>query len=166
MGTLTRAWETETAGPEGTRALGAALGRLLPPGAVVALHGELGAGKTTFCAGIGAGLETDEPLRSPTYLLCHEADGRLPVLHLDAYFDARMEGLLLEGLAERFSGAGVLLVEWAERMADWLPQGRLEVVLSPGEAEETRKLVFTARGAAAEELLEALEEAWNSLSGA
>ena len=66
-----QSWQTTTTSAEETRRLGAALGALLRGGDFVALDGDLGAGKTTLCAGIGDGMEVDEPLRSPSYLLCH-----------------------------------------------------------------------------------------------
>ena len=153
-------WTVETDSPEQTRRLGAALGARLEGGDFVALDGDLGAGKTTFCAGVGDGLEVDEPLRSPSYLLCHEAVGRLPVLHLDAYFTERLEGLLVEGLAERFDAATAVLVEWAERIAAWLPQERLEVRLRASAGEDSREIEVIALGARPEALLKTLKKAW------
>ena len=100
------------------------------------------------------------------------------MLHLDAYFQERIDGLLAEGLVERFDAATVVLVEWAPQMAAWLPRERLDVVLraaaaAPGAAAGTpaedpeagdgrRELVFTAHGVRAAGLLEALGEAWKS----
>jgi tRNA threonylcarbamoyladenosine biosynthesis protein TsaE len=101
---------------------GEALGRSLPPGAVLALEGDLGAGKTTLAQAIVRGLGVTEPASSPTYALVHRYRGRRgPVFHLDCYrlrtpaeaADLDWEGLLREGDA--------LLIEWPERADGWLP---------------------------------------------
>jgi tRNA threonylcarbamoyladenosine biosynthesis protein TsaE len=99
---------------------GQALGRLLPPGAVLAFEGELGAGKTTFIRAITRGLGVTGPATSPTYALVHRYQGRRgPVFHLDCFRSVAVsggpdwEGLLGEGDA--------VLVEWPERAGPWLP---------------------------------------------
>ena len=103
-------------------ATGEALGRELPHGSVVALAGDLGAGKTTFAQAVVRGLGAVERATSPTYGLVHRYEGRRgPVFHLDCYrlrqpeeaADLDWEGLLAEG--------DVLLVEWPERAGAWLP---------------------------------------------
>jgi tRNA threonylcarbamoyladenosine biosynthesis protein TsaE len=137
-------------------AFGELLGELLQGGDCVALIGELGTGKTTTCRGIGRGLECKEALRSPTYLLCHEIEGRHPVLHLDAYFDVRMDSLLGEGLCERFNQDSVLLVEWADRCGSWWPEDRLELRLEV--AEGGRELKIRALGARSMEIQGQLEK--------
>lgn len=105
------------------RAVGESLGRELPCGSVIALEGELGAGKTTFAQAVVRGLGVMEQATSPTYGLVHRYDGRRgPVFHLDCYrlrqaeeaADLDWEGLLAEG--------DVLLVEWPERAGAWLPR--------------------------------------------
>jgi len=137
-------------------AFGVLLGALLQGGDCVALIGELGTGKTTTCRGIGRGLECMEPLRSPTYLLCHEVEGRHPVLHLDAYFQMRMDSLLGEGLCERFDEHRVLLVEWADRCESWWPEDRLELHLEVDV--EGRELGIAALGPRSAQILHALKE--------
>jgi tRNA threonylcarbamoyladenosine biosynthesis protein TsaE len=101
---------------------GESVGRSLPPRSVVALEGELGAGKTTLVQAIARGLGVTEPASSPTYALVHRYAGRRgPVFHLDCYrlrspaeaADLDWEGLLTEGDA--------VLVEWPERAGAWLP---------------------------------------------
>jgi tRNA A37 threonylcarbamoyladenosine biosynthesis protein TsaE len=77
------------------------------------------------------------------------------VLHLDAYFEARMEALLHEGLATRFGGDTVLIVEWADRLASWWPPDRLEIRLGPADAPERRRLGLQALGPRSEEILAA-----------
>jgi tRNA threonylcarbamoyladenosine biosynthesis protein TsaE len=101
---------------------GETLGRSLPPGAVLAFEGDLGAGKTTFIKAIARGLGVAGPASSPTYALVHRYQGRRgPVFHLDCFrlrspdeaADLDWEGLLQEGDA--------ILVEWPERAGPWLP---------------------------------------------
>lgn len=101
---------------------GETLGRSLPPRTVIALEGELGAGKTTLVQAIVRGLGVAEPASSPTYALVHRYAGRRgPVFHLDCYrlrtpaeaADLDWEGLLRDGDA--------VLIEWPERAGPWLP---------------------------------------------
>ncbi|HET8624869.1 MAG TPA: tRNA (adenosine(37)-N6)-threonylcarbamoyltransferase complex ATPase subunit type 1 TsaE [Gemmatimonadales bacterium] len=101
---------------------GEMLGRSLPPRTVIALEGELGAGKTTLAQAIVRGLGVAEPASSPTYALVHRYAGRRgPVFHLDCYrlrtpaeaADLDWEGLLRDGDA--------VLIEWPERAGPWLP---------------------------------------------
>ena len=101
---------------------GETLGRSLPPGAVLAFEGELGAGKTTFIQAIARGLGVGPRATSPTYALVHRYRGRRgPVFHLDCFrlrspeeaADLDWEGLLSEGDA--------ILVEWPEQAGAWLP---------------------------------------------
>ena len=116
------------------RAVGELLGRELPRGSVIALEGELGAGKTTFAQAVVRGLGVVEQATSPTYGLVHRYDGRRgPVFHLDCYrlrreeeaADLDWEGLLAEG--------DVLLVEWPERAGAWLPEPTRRFPEPPGE---------------------------------
>jgi tRNA threonylcarbamoyladenosine biosynthesis protein TsaE len=121
----------------GLVAEGEALGRALPPGAVVLLEGELGAGKTTFVRALARGLGVAEAATSPTYALVHHYRGRRgPVFHLDCYrlrtpdeaADLDWQGLVAEGDA--------VLVEWPERAGAWVPPAthrfRLVHVADPG----------------------------------
>lgn len=116
--------------PEATEAFAEALGRRLGPGTVLALGGDLGAGKTCFARGIARGLGIEAGVASPTYLLmqAHEG-GRLPLYHFDAWMEGREKALLADGGAEWLHGDGVAVVEWAGRVAEWLPTPRLEVLL-------------------------------------
>lgn len=137
-----------------TQRLGRELGGLLEPGDFVALIGELGAGKTAFAGGLGAGLKVEEPLRSPSYLLCCEHLGRHRILHLDAYFEARMASLLAEGLPDRFRDA-VVVVEWADRCAWAWPEDRLQITLTQGSRADERHVMASAWGPRSARLLKA-----------
>ena len=109
---------TESAGESATRALADALAATLAAGDVVLLHGDLGAGKTVFVTGLAEGLGLDpDAVTSPTFTLVHQyTGGRLPLVHVDLY---RIEGIELDdvGFDPVLADAGVLVVEWAERLA-------------------------------------------------
>lgn len=125
--------ETTLATPEATLAAGAALGRCLRGGELVALEGPLGAGKTLFVKGIAAGLEVpaDEPVVSPTFVLMRLYEGRLRLCHIDAYRLGDGEELLDLGFEElREEGGTVVAVEWADRMGDALGEVAIRVELS------------------------------------
>ena len=110
--------------PAETVALGAAIGRLVESGDVVALCGPLGAGKTQFVKGLAAGLEVpaDEPVVSPTFVLVREYLGRLRLFHLDAYRLGSAAELSDLGLGEMATAPdSVLAVEWADRFVGVLP---------------------------------------------
>lgn len=142
---------------EQTRQLGAVLAQVLQPGDILWLRGELGAGKTTLAQGIARGLGVHEPVLSPTFTLIREHRGRLPFFHADAY---RLEGAEQAadlGLPEYFERGGVFAIEWAEHIADALPDERLDVLLEGG-ADEHRRITLTAYGERYEQLLQQLEE--------
>lgn len=116
-----------TNSPEETWALAAALAEELGPGTVMALHGELGAGKTCFIQGYAAALGIDEPITSPTYTLIGEYEGRLPLHHLDLYRLSGPEEALGLGLEEYFDIKGITAIEWAERAEGLLPPDLLHI---------------------------------------
>lgn len=116
-----------------TLAAGRALGELLVPGDVVALQGQLGAGKTQFVKGLALGLSVpaDEPVVSPTFVLVREYFGRLKLYHLDAYrlgSSAELEALGWEEM--RADEAAVVALEWADRVADALPASACRIELA------------------------------------
>src|SRR5215470_13411924 len=106
-----------------TDAFGRRLGTFLFPGAVVALVGPLGAGKTHLVRAIalGLGLADGRLVSSPTFVLIHEYDARLPVYHFDAYRLKDEAEFLDLGVYEYFAARGVCLVEWADRVETILP---------------------------------------------
>jgi tRNA threonylcarbamoyladenosine biosynthesis protein TsaE len=126
---------------EKTEAIAADLASRLRGGECVALYGELGAGKTQFVRGLAAGLGANpRGVFSPTFVLLNiYRGGRLAVFHLDAYRaggPADLEGI---GFAELLEQGGVVVVEWAERIADILPRQRIEVRIT-ATGENTRKI--------------------------
>lgn len=153
----------ELDGPEATRAVGLALGRTLPAGACVALEGDLGAGKTTLVRGLAEGLGIDpDEVSSPTYVLmqAHEG-GRLPLYHHDAWMDGRGKALLADGGAELLRAAdGVAVVEWASRVAAFLPTPRLTCALEHVSLESRRiRLAVEAAQGGPEGLVSGLQGA-------
>lgn len=139
---------------EETRAIGVALGRLLQPGDVVLLQGDLGAGKTTLTQGIARGAGAEEVVNSPTFILLNEYHARLTLYHADLYRLEEPE----EVAALDLSGVsldGALVVEWPERGEGLLPDDHLLVQLAHRGPEE-RELAFTAHGPRARELAAAL----------
>jgi tRNA threonylcarbamoyladenosine biosynthesis protein TsaE len=153
--------------PAHTEALGERLGALLVPGDVVALAGELGAGKTTLVRGLARGLGVTTGVASPTFLLMNTYAGRLPLYHLDAWRAGPGEAFLADGGVEWLGGDGVAVVEWAERVAGWLPKGALwltlahEAVEAPGASDPGRRTIalrLDPAGAAAEAFARRLRE--------
>lgn len=151
---------------EATREVGAALGRLSPPGTVVLLQGDLGAGKTVFAQGVGRGLEAPTVVNSPTFVLVNEhLGGRLPLRHADLYRLDDLDLIAELGLDQAAVG-GILLVEWPERGEGVLPADHLHVQIMPLEQDisedaldaSPRGLLLTASGEQAEVLLNALTE--------
>jgi len=121
-------WRARSPGPEVTEALGEALGRSLGPGALLALIGELGGGKTTLVRGLARGLGVEEAVASPTFTRMRALPGRLPLYHFDAWRGGG-EALFEEG-HEFLAGDGVAVVEWGDRVAALLPRPRLELRLA------------------------------------
>ena len=111
------------------------LGGFLERGDVLCLSGEMGAGKTTFTQGLCRGLGVTEPVSSPTFALVHEYAGRFPVWHLDTYRIRSSDELIDLSWDDLLAGRGVMIVEWPERIADALPDERLDVVIHYGDGD-------------------------------
>ena len=122
--------------PAATEALGAALGRALGPGTVVALDGDLGSGKTCLVRGLARGLEVEEPVTSPTFALLQSYAGKLELHHFDAWMEGRERAFLLDGGDVSFGSDGVAVVEWAGRVAEFLPVPRLSIGLEHRGVDE------------------------------
>src|SRR4051794_30907862 len=112
--------------PETTRAIGATLAVAARPGDLVCLWGELGAGKTQFAKGFGAGLGVTATINSPSFVLMAEYVGRLPLFHIDLYRLASAEEALAGGLIDERQASGVTLVEWPGRPGAALAGGRAD----------------------------------------
>jgi len=129
---------------EETYAIGKMLGARLQPGDVVALSGELGAGKTCLTQGIAAGLGVagEYPITSPTFTIINEYPGRLTLYHMDMYRLADAGELWDIGFEDCFNDRGVVVIEWAEKVIDDLPAGTLFILLIYLE-ENKRQLVIS-----------------------
>jgi tRNA threonylcarbamoyladenosine biosynthesis protein TsaE len=143
-----------------TRALGRALGRMAAAGTVLALTGPLGAGKTQLAKGVAQGLEVETVVNSPTFVLMNEHEGRLRLFHIDAYRLDDPEEALAAGLLDERQAAGVTVIEWADRLAGWLPAERLDITISavPGD-DRARLLELVPRGAPHAQLAARLQSA-------
>lgn len=121
-------YQYETKSAEETMSFAEKLGSHLQKGDVLTLAGDLGAGKTTFTKGLAKGLGVTRTVNSPTFTIIKEYSGRLPLYHMDVYrLEDSDEDL---GFEEYFSGDGVCVVEWAVFIEDYLPEERLELVIS------------------------------------
>jgi len=136
-------------GPAETESLGEGFGHAASHGLVIALSGELGAGKTQLVKGIARGLGVTARVHSPTFTLVNEyAGGRLRLFHLDLYRLETRGQILSAGLEEFFQPDGVAVVEWAERIADCglriadFNNVKIEIV-----SETERKIVYDDFGA-------------------
>ena len=131
--------------PEDMRALGEAVGGLLQRGDVVALTGDLGAGKTTFVQGaaIGLGVEGGH-VTSPTFTLVKEYRGRFPVYHLDVYRLDRIQEVIDLGFEELLDPDGVAFVEWGDAIEGLLPEDHLELQLQTRADDDIRSAKLTA----------------------
>jgi tRNA threonylcarbamoyladenosine biosynthesis protein TsaE len=130
-----------------TREFGQRLGRLLFSGAVVALVGPLGAGKTYLVRAIAEGLEIVNPdlVSSPTFVLVQEYAARLPIFHFDAYRLASEAEFADLGVQEYYEAGGVCLIEWADKVRGVLPAEYLEINLRP-MGETARRMEIEAHG--------------------
>ncbi len=119
----------ETHDSSETRALGARLATVARPGDVLALHGDLGAGKTELAKGFGRGLGVTDTVASPSFILMAEHAGRVPFFHIDLYRLDGADAAVGAGLLDERESEGVTLIEWAERLGDELPAARLDVTI-------------------------------------
>ncbi len=141
-----------------TRAVGAAIAELLVPGDVVALCGDLGAGKTTFVQGAAAALGVREPVASPTFVLVRQYRGDVSVAHVDVYRLDRIQEVLDLGFEELLDGGGVVFVEWGDVIDGLFPGSYLRVDLTIGDAD-ARTITVTGVGPAWAPRWERLERA-------
>ncbi|MEX0718400.1 MAG: tRNA (adenosine(37)-N6)-threonylcarbamoyltransferase complex ATPase subunit type 1 TsaE [Planctomycetaceae bacterium] len=152
----------ESASEAETAALGRAFADALAPGVCVALVGDLGAGKTRLVQAIAEGLGVPrEEVASPTFVLIHEYDGRIPLYHFDAYRLKDTDEFLELGADELLEGEGVCLIEWADRVADVLPRDRLTIEIAV-TGETRRRFTLRAGGERSLRTLERVGQAVGS----
>jgi tRNA threonylcarbamoyladenosine biosynthesis protein TsaE len=131
----------ETYSSEETTKLGEKFSSRLQSGDIVALCGELGAGKTSFVQGICKGLGIHEHVASPTFTIVNEYNsGKLIVYHFDFYRMKSTNELREIGFEEYLNGNGICLIEWADRIQEFLPAKRFDVKLELGVDYNTRRI--------------------------
>ena len=137
--------EVVSRSPEATRDFASRLATVAAPGDVICLWGDLGAGKTVFAKGFGAGLGVADTILSPSFVLMGEYGGRLPLFHIDLYRLDSAEEAVDGGLLEDRQATGVVLIEWPDRLGRAVPPERLDVRID-GAAEAPRRIDVVARG--------------------
>lgn len=130
-----------TTGENQTFELGRELASSLMPGDIVALYGNLGAGKTVFARGISLGLGISAPVTSPTYTIVNEYDGPVPLFHFDMYRLGGSDELFDIGWEDYLARGGICVVEWSERVSDAL-KGSVEVRIER-LSDEDRRITIT-----------------------
>ena len=122
----------QTHSPEETQAIGRQIGETLKVGDVIALIGDLGAGKTCLTQGIarGVGIAAHEIVNSPSYTLINEYAGEIPIYHIDLYRLKHHGEIVDLGLEELLEGNGICIIEWADRMSDLLPANHIQVTMT------------------------------------
>ena len=127
--------------PLETETIGAALGKIIPAGTVIAYRGDLGAGKTAFTRGLARGLGYQEPVTSPTYTVCNEyLGGRLPLFHFDMYRLRSAEDLWDIGWDDYLDRGGICAVEWSENVDEAMENAIYVTIEKTGE--ESRRITL------------------------
>ncbi|MHB8512564.1 MAG: tRNA (adenosine(37)-N6)-threonylcarbamoyltransferase complex ATPase subunit type 1 TsaE [Actinomycetota bacterium] len=125
---------------EDTRAIAAAVAEMLAPGDVLALSGDLGAGKTCFVQGAAEALGVTGPVTSPSFVLVREYQGKLPILHIDVYRMGNLQELVDLGYEEFLDPRWVVFIEWGDAVGPLLPKDFLQVDLMSSLDDD--RLVF------------------------
>ena len=123
---------------------GEKLAQTVHPGMVVALEGDLGAGKTVLTRGIACGLGVTGDVTSPTFTLIHEHHGRIPLYHMDLYRLGSEQEIMDIGIEDYFYGDGVCVVEWAEKLGDLCPEDALWITIRHA-GDGRRELIIKGR---------------------
>jgi tRNA threonylcarbamoyladenosine biosynthesis protein TsaE len=155
--------------PEETRILGAALAPVMVPGDVVALSGDLGAGKTVFVQGLARALGVETQVTSPTFTLVNEYRGRYSIRHLDVYRLDSFQEVIDLGFDELSDPEAILVIEWGDAVAPFLPRRFLGVEILHGSIEdenETRTVSFRPTGPEWAQKLETMKDLAETLLNA
>jgi len=144
--------------PEETLRIGEAIGRTLENGDIVALFGDLGAGKTTITQGIakGIGIPDEYYITSPTFTLINEYPGKTVLFHLDVYRLSGSRELEDLGYEEYFDSDGILVIEWAEKIEDILPLRSLFIRLEHRD-EQSRNIIISGHSETISKIVKELE---------
>ena len=140
-----------------TKYIGEKLGKLLKPNDVLALTGDLGAGKTMMTQSIARGMGIEDYITSPTFTIVQEYEGRIPFYHFDVYRIADSEEMYYIGFEDYLRKDGAVVIEWSEIIRNILPDERMQIdiVYAP---EGGRYFTLNAYGRRHEELLEEISQ--------
>lgn len=128
-----------------TEELGRCIGESLTGGEIIAMTGDLGAGKTTITKSIAKGLDIDEYITSPTFTIVNEYEGRLKLFHFDVYRIGDIEEMYDMGYEEYFYSGGVCIIEWANLIEEILPEDTIRIEISTQD-ENKRQFIITGKG--------------------
>lgn len=128
-----------------TENFGSQLAKSLNPGDVVALFGDLGAGKTAFTRGLAKGIGFDGEVSSPTFALVHEYPGNIPIYHFDMYRITTWDDLYSTGFFDYLDMGGILVIEWSENIENCLPDCTIRVSITKNDNENER-IITLQRG--------------------
>ncbi len=163
LGKPVTTWSYNADSQTQTHRLGHSLGHFADTGLVVAISGELGAGKTLFVRGVVDGLGgSPRDVSSPTFVLLQHYEARLPIHHADAY-RLRSENEFLDLGTDEWLGHGITLIEWADRISGCLPANHLHLRITV-TGETSRQLQFTANGTETVKLVDRLAEHFQPVS--
>ncbi|MFA4843497.1 MAG: tRNA (adenosine(37)-N6)-threonylcarbamoyltransferase complex ATPase subunit type 1 TsaE [Candidatus Margulisiibacteriota bacterium] len=132
---------------EDTVQLGKKIGSILQPNDIIALTGQLGAGKTTLIQGIAAGIGVKDYVTSPTFIIINEYQGRLPFYHIDLYRLDEIKEVEDLGIEEYFNRGGVCVIEWAEKLGGLLPANAERITIE--RLSENERNICVSSGLAA-----------------
>jgi len=141
--------------PEETKKLGEDIGKLVRAGDLLAFYGELGAGKTCFIQGISQQLEVKDYVTSPSFTIINEYRGKIPIYHFDLFRLNNAEEILELGYKEYFYGEGLTVIEWAEKIEEYLPKEHLKIDIK-FEDHYKRTITFIPQGDRFEKILKEL----------
>lgn len=151
-------FEYKSGSPSMTAELARKIGRLIRPGTVICLNGDLGAGKTLFVQNLAASLGAEGEITSPTFNLMNIYEGRLPIFHFDLYRleqEYELEEIGFFDYAE--APEGLVLIEWAEKFTDCLPEDYIALEIQRTANEDERRLVFKLKGNALKNIFEEMK---------
>lgn len=140
---LKRGFSRVTTSPEETLDLAAAFLTAFPLAHVLALHGDLGAGKTCFVRGLASAMGIREAITSPTFTLVREYAGTRRLVHIDLYRIASPDELLVIGFEDYLDSDALVVIEWAERAGDLLPLDALHLTFRVEPGEERRRITLS-----------------------
>ena len=124
--------------------MASALAAELKSGAIIALHGELGSGKTCFVQGLARALGVRQAVTSPTFTMVNEYSGRCPLVHMDLYRISDPEELLSIDFENYLDTQGIIVVEWPENSGNWLPGNTIHIYFKTGADLNERIITMVA----------------------